>query len=276
MKVRAFAPANISCIFTVQKNKNPRLMGSTGLGFTIDKGVVVEVSKIPLNSSQIFFNNKKIKFPTIQTVIKTLTDEHVQIRISSELPLGFGFGLSGASALATAYAINKLFKLKKTKKELAILAHTAEVKNKTGLGDVVNEYFGGFCLKVRSSSQFKVVKIPLTGTSVYCRCFSPIQTKSILSNPKKIKLINLAGEKAIEKIQHLPKPIQFSDLINISKEFVEESRLLTDTKTKETIETIMKNKGYASMIILGNGVFSDKPFPGSIKFTISNNKAVVL
>ena len=62
----------------------------------------------------------------------------------SSLPLGYWFGISGASALATAYALNRLLKLKKSNKELAIIAHIAEVESKTGLGDVTNQYYWGF------------------------------------------------------------------------------------------------------------------------------------
>src|SRR3990167_6838961 len=236
----AFAPANISCFFTVRPHPDPRWMGSTGLGFTLDKGVVAEVSKIFKSSrqartlkSEVFFNGKKIKFPTVLSVIKMLTAETIIVWISSELSLGHGFGLSGASAIAVAYALNKLLKLKKTKKELAIIAHTAEIQN-----------------------------------------------KSILTNKKLVGRINNAGERAIRKIKQLnigmANEIHFSDIIDISKEFAKQSGLLKDRQTKKTIEQIEKNNNHASMIILGNGVFSNKPFAGSKKFTISNRKAEVL
>ncbi|OGH18718.1 MAG: hypothetical protein A3F31_00625 [Candidatus Levybacteria bacterium RIFCSPHIGHO2_12_FULL_38_12] len=283
----AFAPANISCFFTVRPHPDPRWMGSTGLGFTLDKGVVAEVSKIFKSSrqartlkSEVFFNGKKIKFPTVLSVIKMLTAETIIVWISSELSLGHGFGLSGASAIAVAYALNKLLKLKKTKKELAIIAHTAEVKNKTGLGDVVNQYFGGFFLKTKPSSRFLVKRISLPEKYVYIRHLSPIQTKSILTNKKLVGRINNAGERAIRKIKQLnigmANEIHFSDIIDISKEFAKQSGLLKDRQTKKTIEQIEKNNNHASMIILGNGVFSNKPFAGSKKFTISNRKAEVL
>ena len=107
------------------------------------------------------------------------------------MPLGCGFGLSGASALAAAYALNSLLNLKKPKKELAFIAHVAEVENGTGLGDVVNQYFGGFLVKYDSSYKFKIKKMPINNKKVYCKYFSGISTKRVISN-NKLKLINIA------------------------------------------------------------------------------------
>ena len=113
---KAFAPGNISCIFQIHEDPDPARMGSMGLGFTLDKGVVVEVSLA--DKTEVFFNGEKIEFPAVESVIrKIITHEayNIKIDISSELQLGGGFGLSGASALATAYAINELLDLKKEK-----------------------------------------------------------------------------------------------------------------------------------------------------------------
>ena len=52
--------------------------------------------------------------------------------------------------------------------------------------------------------------------------------------------------------------------------------LLKDKNTIEAIKNIEKNKGNASMIMLGNAVFSDKYFKGAIKLKISDKKACLL
>src|SRR3989338_4592464 len=181
---KAFAPGNISCIFVIKKTKNPAKSGSLGMGFTVNKGVIVAVKKLYNNKNIIYFNNKKIDFPTVNSVIERLTDEKVIVDIKSNLPLGYGFGISGAAALATAYSLNKLLKLKKSKKELALIAHIAEVENLTGLGDIVNQYYGGFLVKYESSCKFKAVRLPIKNKAVYCKHFSPIETKRVISNEK--------------------------------------------------------------------------------------------
>lgn len=277
MTSKAFSPANISCIFRIYRHKNPRWMGSYGIGFTINEGVVVEADEAKKNT--VLFNGKKISFPAVESVINRLTKEKIRVHIRTKLPLGCGFGLSGASALATAYSLNDLLKLGKTKKELAIVAHTADAENKTGLGDVVNQYYGGFCLKLKPSSYFEIVSLPINNIDVYCRHFSGISTKSVITNMKIKEKINDAASCSLNEVRKLlknRKSIQFRDIIQISKQFALNSSLLKDKKTMEAIKAIENNDGNASMIMLGNAVFSDIPFEMSSKFRISNEGAHLL
>ena len=266
---KAFAPANISCIFKIYNHKNPRWMGSYGVGFTLNEGVVADAERAKRNI--VFLNNKSINFPAVISVIKRITKEKIRVNIESKLPLGCGFGLSGASALATAYAINDLLNLNKTHKELGIIAHTADAENKTGLGDVVNQFYGGFCLKIKPSSSFEIIRIPFNNIDIYCSYYSKISTKSIITNMKIRNKLNNTADGSLKKIKSLinDKNLKFEDIIKISKEFSVNSGLLKDKQTMETIENIEENDGNASMIMLGNAVFSDKPFEGALKFKIS-------
>ena len=287
---KAFAPGNISCIFVIKKGKTASRSGSLGLGFTVNKGVRVTVKKINntkksyiskinkklINNKKdkniIYYNNKKIRLPTVDSVISKLTNEKVRVSIISELPIGSGFGISGASALATAYAINKLFNLKKSKKALAMIAHIAEVENGTGLGDVVNQYYGGFLVKYESSYRFKVKKLPIKNKKIYYKYFSKINTKEIISNKKLKDRINSSGIRALNKIKSLSK-INLKNIIKISKEFSIDSELMKNKKIIETINNIENNNGNASMIMLGNAVFSDIKFKGSKELIIKDKGA---
>ncbi|MBI2208582.1 hypothetical protein HYU50_03725 [Candidatus Woesearchaeota archaeon] len=291
LTAKAFAPGNISCIFVIRKNKNPAKSGSLGLGFTINKGAAVTIKKainskernkktikkIKKNKNIIYFNNEKINFPTVNSVIEKLTKEKVIVNIKSELPLGAGFGLSGASALATAYALNKLLKLKKSKKELALIAHIAEVENLTGLGDVINQYYGGFLVKYKPSYMFKAEKLSIKNKLIHYRYFNGLDTKKVISNKKIKNKINKAGISSLNKIKSLnKKDINLKKLIGISKEFSAGSGLLKNNKVKNAIKEIEKNNGNASMIMLGNAVFSDKKFRGSKKLIITDRGAHLL
>lgn len=277
LKARAFAPANISCVFKIYNHKNPRWMGSSGFGFTLNEGVIVEASRA--EKTEIFFNQRKVSLPTVRKVIRALVDERVKIILQSSLPLGYGFGLSGASALATSYALNKLFYLGKSYKQLAIVAHTAEVVSATGLGDVVNQYIGGMLVKFKPSSHFIVKKIKLDNTPVYCKCFSKLLTKSIITKPILRDRINASASITLNKLEELiqtRKEVYIKDIINLSKEFAITSGLLRNKKVKDTIDYIEERHGHASMIMLGNAVFSDIPFSGALTLKISEKKAQVL
>ena len=272
---KAFAPGNISCVFKIYEHQDPRQMGSYGIGFTINEGVIVETlhCNVSTNKNSIFFNDEEITFPTVEQVIRSLTKDNIKVHISSLLPLGGGFGLSGASALATAYALNILLDLKKSHQELAMIAHVAEVENKTGLGDVINQYHGGFLIKNKLDKDAinrVSTKLALAGTSVYCASFGKVSTKSVLTNVALREQINTAATIALGKVND---HMTFEDIITISKDFAIQSGLLTDKKTKETIQSIENSNGKASMIMLGNAVFSTIPFPGATKFVISDTGA---
>lgn len=268
MKATAFAPGNISCLFRIVSDSDPAKAGSLGVGFTVNKGVTASV--VSSSTNRILFNNQEIIFPTVTSVVAALSSVPVEVYLESELPLGCGFGLSGASALATAYALNDLFGMKKERIELAKRAHFAEVENGTGLGDVVNQFYGGFLLKSVPSSQFIVERIPISGISVYCKYFSKLPTKDILGSPTLSQAIDRAGEKALEEIKKLlhEQSITFKEIMSISKKFAVESTLLTDPKVIQTISEIESRGGNASMIMLGNAVFSDLWFEGSTELVI--------
>ncbi len=274
---KAFAPANISCAFKIYEHKNPRWAGSLGFGFTLKEGITVEVTKS--KTSKVFFNKKQVDFPTIRQVINSLTKEKIVVNLTSPLPLGCGFGLSGASALAASYALNKLLKLGKSKKQLAIIAHVAEVENKTGLGDVTNQYYGGFLVKFKPSSHFEVIKIPLKDVPIFCLSFDKLPNNSILNNTRLTADINREAAVALGKMQDLLKSgekVELGYIIKLSKEFAIKSGLLTDKKVIETIEAIEKDSGQASMIMLGDAVFSNINFPGAKRLTISDQGAYVI
>ena len=69
------------------------------------------------------------------------------------------------------------------------------------------------------------------------------------------------------------KKINLKNLIKISKEFSIDSGLL---KNKKMIKIIDKIDGEASMIMLGNAIFSDKHFKGSKKLLIKDKGAYLL
>ena len=76
---KAFAPANISCVFKIYQHKNPRWMGSYGFGFTLNEGVIARVLKAKRNEA--VFNGVSIRFPAVISVISKLTKEKIKMYI---------------------------------------------------------------------------------------------------------------------------------------------------------------------------------------------------
>ena len=276
---KAFAPGNISCVFKVIPHADATRMHSLGMGFTVKEGVDVIVSEH--RETRVLFNGQSIDFPTVQTVVDRLTQDTgtagVKVDLTSPLPLGCGFGLSGAASLATAYALNELLHLGKGTETLAMIAHVAEVENRTGLGDVCSQYHGGCLVKLKEGAPLVADRLPITEQPIYYRYFGPIQTSEVLGNKEQTLRINRAADAALSVLQTLTSAESNTKLFNacfrVSKRFSVESGLLSDARVIETIEQIEVEGGVASMIMLGNGVFSTYPFKDAVETRLVHNPA---
>ena len=276
---RAFAPGNISCVFKVISHADAARMHSLGMGFTVTEGAEVTVSEH--HETEVLFNGQRINFPTVRAVVNRLTQNSgitgVKVNITSPLPLGCGFGLSGAAALATAYALNELLHLHKDAETLAMIAHVAEVENRTGLGDVCSQYHGGCLVKLKEGAPLVADRLPIAEQPIYYRYFGPIQTSEVLGNKEQTARINRAADVALNVLQTLtsakPNPELFNACFAVSKRFSVESGLLSDVQVIDTIVQIEAEGGVASMIMLGNGVFSTHPFEDAVETKLVHNPA---
>ena len=276
---RAFAPGNISCVFKVIPHADPARMHSLGMGFTVKEGVEVTVSEH--HETEVLFNGACINFPTVRAVVNRLTQNSgmtgIKVAITSPLPLGCGFGLSGAAALATAYALSELLSLHKDSEKLAMIAHIAEVENRTGLGDVCSQYHGGCLVKLKEGAPLTADRLPIMEQPIYYRYFGPIQTSEVLGNKKQTTRINRAADVALSTLQTLTSAKPNTNLFNacfaVSKRFSVESGLLSDARVIDTIARIEAAGGVASMIMLGNGVFSTHPFEEAVETRLVHNPA---
>ena len=229
----------------------------------------------------MLFNGECINFPTVRAVVRRLTQNSniagIKVVITSPLPLGCGFGLSGAAALATAYALNKLLSLHKDTEELAMTAHVAEVENRTGLGDVCSQYHGGCLVKLKEGSPLTADRLPIAEQPIYYRYFGPIQTSEVLGNREQTFRINRAADVALSALKTLTNAKRSDTLFNacfvVSKQFSVESGLLSDARVIETIASIEAEGGVASMIMLGNGVFSTHSFEDAVETKLVHNPA---
>jgi len=140
--------------------KTPLYTGSIGAGINLSECLTVYAEKSSENT--LFYNEKKIHFPTIDYVFNKIPCR-IKVRAYSKGVLGAGYGLSGALALGVSIAGLILCKEKTTLEEAASRAHVAEVLASTGLGDVIAEYYGGFEARIRPGPPGigMVVKLPV-------------------------------------------------------------------------------------------------------------------
>lgn len=161
-KCKAFCPGGITSFFEIcdlSSNGKPisdeEHIGARGGGFVIDKGVWTEVSLEEAEDNQIrvFINgNLRSDADTTITVVNAILEKiwetyNVTVK-NNEVPIGAGFGSSGAGELGTALTLSKALNLNLTCNQLGQIAHVAEVRCKTGLGTVGGEMLGGVILTI--------------------------------------------------------------------------------------------------------------------------------
>ena len=274
--VKAFAPGNISGLFKIIAHDDPAKMHSLGWGFTVSDGVNVKLTRATSNSTQVTFNDEPIDFPTVSSALQDVSDVNLNVDIKSNLPLSSGFGLSGAATFAALIAANKLLDLDIPREQLAMNAHVAEVRNLTGLGDVCSQFNGGCLVKTTVGHPLAATAINMQPRPVYWRYFGKIRTSEILADHERHSRINRAAEEALATIQNeiqRNRTITFEALIALALDFAQSSGLLIDHRVKDSIEQAKANGGVATMIMLGNAVFSTAPFPGCTKTMLSETAA---
>jgi pantoate kinase len=252
MKARAFVPSHITGFFAAKRHEDPLRSGSIGCGVNLALGAITCVE--PADGVEILLNGEPTEAPVSRHVVNALAKSPVKISTQLQMPLGAGFGASGAGALGCAYALNAQFDLGLTSNQVGAAAHVAEVANVTGLGDVMAQNTGGLVMRLHPGGPGVgiVDRIPVPPLKVDYAVHGPISTKEVLSDPKVMKAVNMAGEAALKAILKRPTLEEF---MVQSRKFTEQTGLASDW-VQDAIEAVEAKGGMASMIMLGDSVFA--------------------
>ena len=262
MRAKAFSPAHITGFFKAElEEKEPNQLGSLGAGFSIQKGVKTTVNvrsktKHDINNYEITvkgFNTGDIRVS--EYILKEFLVEGKYFDVTHEIdvPVGYGFGCSAAVALSLAIALNDSLKCGYAKTKVAQIAHKAEIKCQTGLGDVLASYHGGFEIRTKSGAPGigEVQKIiPKEKLDVMIICFNPISTKKFLK--EKISSINGLGGKMVDKLVQSQDMDEFQDM---SIKFAEYIHVITP-KMKKVIKELHENGIKCGIALFGETIFS--------------------
>ena len=265
MRAKAFSPAHITGFFKAELDgKEPNQLGSLGAGFSIQKGVKTTVNVRSKTEHDI--NNYAIKVKGFNTgdirvseyVLNEflLDGKYFDVTHEIDVPVGYGFGCSGAVALSLAIALNDALKYGYTKTKVAQIAHKAEIKCQTGLGDVLASYHGGFEIRIKSGAPGvgEVQKInPKEKLEVVIICFNPISTKKFLK--EKISLINGLGGKMVQKLVKSQDMDEFQDM---SIKFAQYIHVITP-KMNKVIKDLHDNGIKCGIALFGETIFSLVP-----------------
>ncbi|WP_455449193.1 pantoate kinase [Natrinema thermotolerans] len=244
----AFVPGHVTGFFSAHPDDDPTKAGSRGAGLTLTDGIEVTVERAA--ETTVFLDDVEIEIEPVETVLETL-DVTARIDATSELPIGSGFGVSGAMALGTALAANRVFGCKLSMNELVTIAHGAEVQAGTGLGDVVAQAHGGVPIRLEPGGpqDNKLDAVPARARVEYVT-FGELSTADVLSGDT--EQLTAAGQEALSRVVEEPTLLSF---MYASRLFARDAELLTD-RVRETIAEVSDADGQASMAMLGETVFA--------------------
>lgn len=264
MEAIAFCPAHVTGFFKAHLNAKgiQEEFGSTGAGFSIAEGVTTKV----ITSTK--FENPKFRISNVgfqsdktdvsEYVLKeflklgNFDDIFFDIQHQISVPVGYGLGSSGAVALSLAYALDHVLETRLNKMDIGKIAHNAEVSCKTGLGDVLASYHGGFEIRTKPGAPGigEVEKIDIKNISIVMICFSPISTKKFIQ--EQLSKINGLGGIMVNKLLQSKNHEIFQDM---SLEFAKYVNVVTP-RMEKLIEELSKNGIKCGIALFGETIFS--------------------
>ncbi|MDS0298044.1 pantoate kinase [Halogeometricum sp. S1BR25-6] len=250
----AFVPGHVTGFFSAHPHEDPARAGSRGAGIALSHGVRVTVRRADDGTeadSETTLNGESVAMPPVGGVRERLGVPGAAVDAETPLPLGSGFGVSGAMALGTAYAANAVFDRRLSENALVAAAHCAEVEAGTGLGDVVGQARGGLPIRLEPGApdHGAMDGVPARPRVEYL-AFGEVSTEEVLSGDT--AALTRAGERALADLRERPTPDR---LVALSRRFAREAELTTD-RVESVVANVRAAGGDAAMAMLGDTAFA--------------------
>jgi pantoate kinase len=245
--MRAFAPGSVTAIFAPAETGDR----SKGASVAVADGVVADVkpaavSETAADQSTVAVNGEPTDFEPVELALESL-EVNAAVDLTPEVPIGRGFGASGAATVATALAANEVFDLQHSREDLVEVAHRAEVEAGTGLGDVFVQNVGG--LVVGGGGEPRRFD---RDDAIEYDSFGPIATEEALADEELMATIAREGTAALDG---LPTNPSLADLTEEAWTFAQATGLPTD-EVREAVRAVEAAGGAASMAMIGETVFA--------------------
>jgi len=245
----AVVPGHVTGFFSAHPATRAAAAGSRGAGVTLSTGVTVTVTPTDAATS-LALNGEPTSVGAVADVLDAL-GVRARVEMTTDLPVGAGFGVSGAAALGAAMAANAAADCGRSENDLVRIAHEADVERGTGLGDVVAQARGGVPLRLEPGApQYGSLDgIPASPRVEYVS-FGPLSTADVLAGDT--DRLSAAGTDALDRVTDDPRLETF---MAASRAFAERANLLSPP-VEAAIDAVSAAGGSAAMAMLGQTVFA--------------------
>lgn len=260
MKAAAFCPAHVTGFFKAdRRGPGPEENGSLGAGFSIRDGVRTTVRAEPAPGNAVGITTSGYK--PVDTALSEFVARDIlgrcpggyDVRVHHEIavPVGYGLGSSGAAALSLAIALDEALGLGLGREGAGRAAHRAEVLCRTGLGDVIAAYHGGFEIRTRGGPPGvgALKSVPLD-SGVTLIGFSPVSTRRFID--RGMDSINGLGGRMVDR---LARTWDVRDFQEMSVEFAR--RINVMTPRMESVAGELRRRGVdCGVALFGETIFA--------------------
>jgi pantoate kinase len=259
----AFSPCSITGFFRTHSDRtNPLRAGSTGASIALSTGVTTRVSLRKARTSTINarFNGRALPKNSVSNYVARRYVElegnswNIDISHTCLLPVGCGYGTSGAGALSLSLALNESMKISLTNIEAAQLAHISEISCRTGLGTVTSVLSGDLVVRTLAGAPGygEVKKLPMPESlRIVTATYGPIPTSSVLVSVTLNKAINNCGKELIARFDRRRAQTSF---IELSRRF-SHCLGLASRRLERLINRLEATGIKPSMAMLGESLF---------------------
>ncbi len=224
----------------------------------------VTISKAHKDRVSVLMNNRPLQRPVVS---KRVVDEylhsaegHWRVRVEHQckLPIGAGYGTSGAGAASLSLALNEALGGQLRRIGALRVAHVADVKAKTGLGTVASVSAGGLAVRVSSGAP-GIGKVRRIATSSRIRvvsgCFGKLSKPRILSSKRLTGRVNACSRGLVASLLDQGNASSF---VSLSRKFCD-CLCLVSRRLRVVLDSLDQRGVVGSMMMLGDGAFCIVP-----------------
>jgi pantoate kinase len=271
--MRARAPGSVTLLFAPADDPED---GSYGVSFAVADGVVADVTPLDgtdapapdgssgggdgegdgVPASRVTLDGEPTSFEPVERALREL-GVAASVDLTAEVPVGSGFGASGAATLAAALAAGEAFDLDASREDLLGVAHRAEVAAGTGLGDVFVQEAGGMLYDVGDGGGRG--RRTVDGRLEYVS-YAGIATDGVLGDAAAVERVREAGR---DHLARFDPGGPLAATVELGWSFARATGLATERVT-DAVDRVRTAGGAASMAMLGETVLAtdvDGVFP---------------